>query len=136
MELFFAARITTAACTLALGACTAPETTGEAGPASEGTRVVTTNASSGAGTTPQYETAGDPEGVARVRGSLYYVKDQRATALVGSQRFSQGISVERNGEILLQDGRRVRLREGEMVTLSGETREAPRGIELPAPTGR
>ena len=136
MELFFAARITTVACALTLGACTTPETTGEAGPASEGTRVVTTNANSGAGTRPQYETAGDPEGVARVRGSLYYIKDQRATALVGSQRFSQGISVERNGEVLLQDGRRVRLREGEMVTLSGEMREAPPSVELPASTGR
>ena len=136
VELFSAVRIAGAACALTVAACTAPETTGEAGPASEGTRVVTTNTSAGAGTKPAYETAGDAEGVARLRGTLHYIKDNRATALTGSQRFSQGISVETNGEILLQDGRRVRLREGEMVTLSGETREAPRSVELPAAPSR
>ena len=136
MKLCSVTSLAGAACALFFGACTTPDTTGEAGPASEGTRVVTTNTSSGAGTKPTFETAGDPEGVARLRGRLHYIKDNRATVLAGSQRFAQGISVESNGEILLQDGRKIRLREGEMVTLSGETREAPPSVELPAAPGR
>ena len=37
------------------------------------------------------------------------------------------------GDIILSDGRKLKLTEGQMVTFSGELREAPRNIELPKP---
>lgn len=115
----------------ALPACTT-DTTSQLG-TSQGTLAVNSNATSGAGTAPAVETAGDPEGIVLLNGKLYSVKDQRATLLVGRQRFAQGLDLDRNGQMTLRDGRRVTLREGEMVTFAGEVREAPRGIILPRP---
>lgn len=116
--------------------CTTPQSGPEGGGISQGTRVATTTVEGGANTQPAYDVAGDPEGVARIGGQLYYVKDRRATLITREQRFGSGLVVGRNGEVLLPDGRRSRLRAGEMVTLSGELREAPPGVELPRPAGQ
>lgn len=70
--------------------------------------------------------AGDPEGIVRLNGRLSYVKDRGATLLSPrEQRVTETLYLERNGEITLGDGRRVRLRNDEMVTTGGELREAP-----------
>jgi hypothetical protein len=98
---------------------------------SQGTMIANSRQASGGRTQPSAEIAGDPEGVARVNGTLFYVKDLRGTRLTGRQRFANGAHLETNGDIIMNDGRRVRLAEGEMVTLSGDVREVPRALELP-----
>jgi hypothetical protein len=103
--------------------------------ASEGTRVQDANADAAGGTTAAVTTAGVPDGIARVGGMLVYVKTGRATQIVGAQRFAEGVTVQRNGDIILSDGRKVKLTDGRMVTFAGELREAPRNIELPKPIG-
>jgi hypothetical protein len=70
--------------------------------------------------------AGDPEGIVNRNGQLYYVKDRGTTLLPRrEQQVANGLYLEANGQISLSDGRRLRLRHGEMVTRSGELREAP-----------
>ena len=103
---------------------------------SQGTMIANSRQASGGRTQPSAEIAGDPEGVARVNGNLFYVKDLRGTRLTGRQRFANGAHLETNGDVILQDGRRVRLAEGEMVTLSGDVREVPRALELPVAQDR
>jgi hypothetical protein len=92
---------------------------------SQGTLVATTRASAGGGRRPAQETAGDPEGVVRVNGRLYYLKDRGTTLLHGRQRVTNNLHLESNGDVILADGRRVRLVEGYMVTTGGEVIEAP-----------
>ena len=121
---------------LALTSCETATTELDADAGSQGTMVANTRQSSGSRTQPAAEVAGDPEGVARVNGVLYYVKDLRGTRLTGRQRFANGVHLEANGEVILNDGRRVRLQEGEMVTLAGDLQEVPRGLELPPPVGQ
>src|SRR5687768_16446659 len=107
-----------------LAACTAPEP--DPVPGSEGALVATTRATAGGGTRTASEMAGDPEGIVRRSGRLYYVKDRGTTLLAPrEQRVSKTLYLERTGEISLSDGRRVRLRNGEMITTGGELREAP-----------
>ena len=77
-------------------------------------------------------TSGVPDGIARIRGATFYVKSGRATQITREQKFSEGVTVGKNGDVMLQDGRKVRLTEGQMVTFAGEVREAPRNIQLPA----
>jgi hypothetical protein len=72
-----------------------------------------------------------PDGIARVRGRLVYVKEGRATELAGAQRFAEGLSVESDGSVQLRDGRVLRLRENQMVTMGGRLQEAPRNIAMP-----
>jgi Domain of unknown function (DUF6799) len=98
---------------------------------SQGTMVANSRQNSSGHSGSAAEIAGDPEGVARVNGTLFYVKDLRGTRLSGRQRFANGAHLEANGDVILNDGRRVRLREGEMVTLSGDVREVPRALEVP-----
>ena len=88
--------------------------------------VATSRAQAGGGTKPARETAGDPEGIVRLNGSLYYLKDRGTTILHGRQRVTNGLYLEKNGEITIADGRRVRLVEGYMVTTGGEVIEAPK----------
>jgi hypothetical protein len=118
---------------LALNSCETSTSQFDADAGSQGTMVANSRQASGARTNPAAEIAGDPEGVARVGGTLFYVKDLRGTRLTGRQRFANGAHLEANGEVILNDGRRIRLREGEMVTLSGDVREVPRALELPQP---
>lgn len=109
---------------LGFAACTAPAP--DQPPGSEGALVATTRATAGGGTRTASEMAGDPEGIVRLNGRLYYVKDRGATLLSSrEQRVTETLYLERNGEITVGDGRRVRLRNEEMVTNGGELREAP-----------
>jgi hypothetical protein len=103
---------------------------------SEGTQTQDVVDGSGAGTKGAISTSGMPEGIAKLKGAMVYVKGGRATRLTGEQKFAEGITLNRNGEVVLQDGRKLKLTEGQMVTLAGELREAPRNIELPAPVSK
>lgn len=95
-------------------------------PGSEGALVATTRASGGGGTRTAYEMAGDPEGIVCRNGRLYYLKDRGTTLLTRrAQRVTAELSIEANGHVSLADGRRMKLRNGDMVTRSGELREAP-----------
>jgi hypothetical protein len=89
---------------------------------SQGTLVATTRSGLAR---PALETAGAPEGIVRSGGRLYYVKDRGTTLLRGRQRVTNGLHLEKNGDVILADGRRVRLRDGWMVTTGGEVIEAP-----------
>ena len=99
---------------------------------SEGTRTQDVIDATGAGTDAAVVTSGVPDGIARIRGATFYLKSGRATRITREQRFAEGVTVGKNGEVMLQDGRKVRLTEGQMVTFGGEVREAPRNIQLPA----
>lgn len=100
---------------------------------SEGTQAQDVVNASGAGTKDALATSGMPDGVAKLQGILVYVKGGRGTRITGEQKFTEGLTVQRGGDILLSDGRKLKLTEGQMVTFSGELREAPRNIELPKP---
>jgi len=121
-----------AACGAALlTSCAAPE---DAPPGSQGSLIATTRSTAAGGTRTAYERAGDPEGIVNRNGRLYYVKDRGTTLLSRrEQRVTNELSVEANGMISLGDGRRVRLRDGEMVTRGGELREAPPYLRAGAP---
>ena len=110
---------------LVFSSCTNPELTGDYNPTSEGTLVATTRTSAGGGAGQAVELAGDREGVLRRGGKLFYVKDRGLTEVVGAQRLTPGLLVERNGDVMLNDGRRFPVREGTMVTVSGEVIETP-----------
>jgi hypothetical protein len=111
---------------LVLTACETNRNVAGGDNSSQGTMVATTRATSGGGSKPAFETAGDPEGIVRLRGRLYYVKD-RGTALIrGKQRVTRELYLESNGTVTLGDGRRVQVLEGYMVTTGGDVIEAPR----------
>ncbi|MES2569367.1 MAG: hypothetical protein V4710_04850 [Verrucomicrobiota bacterium] len=74
-----------------------------------------------------------PTGVARLNGTLYYVKNNKGTLITAPQRFAEGVTVQKNGDLILQDGRKVRLIERQMVTFGGDLIDAPRNVELPRP---
>jgi hypothetical protein len=93
---------------------------------SQGTLVATTRAESGGGRRPAFEAAGEPEGIVRVHGQLYYLKDRGTTLIHGRQRVTNGMHLEKNGDVILADGRRVHVLEGWMVTTGGDVIEAPR----------
>lgn len=110
---------------LGLAACTTPETGSHLGPASEGTLTANTATIGGSRAGgPQPEMAGDPEGIVRVGGQMYYLKD-RGTTRISPGRVTEGLVLERNGEVMLPDGRRLKVLEGWMITRGGELREAP-----------
>jgi hypothetical protein len=110
---------------LTLAACETNRNISGGDSSSQGTMVATTRAESGGKTKPAFETSGDPEGVARIRGQLYYVKDRGTTVLRGRQRISKGLYLESNGDVTLSDGRRVRVLDGYMVTFGGDVIEVP-----------
>src|SRR5436190_12079129 len=109
-----------AAGALMLAACAETNNVSRFDATSEGTLVATTRAESGAGTKPAYETAGDPEGIVRLNGRLYYLKNRGTTLIYGRQRVTNGLYLEKNGDVTLADGRRVRLAEGYMVTTGND----------------
>jgi hypothetical protein len=72
-----------------------------------------------------------PDGVARIHGRYYTLRNGKATHLDQKQRFTEGLYFERSGRIILSDGNIVRLRDGEMVTFGGERRDVPLNIRMP-----
>lgn len=74
-----------------------------------------------------------PEGIAKLKGRYYQVRNGKATLLDQKERFAEGLYFEPNGRITLQDGRIVHLHEREMVTFGGDRRDAPWNIEMPRP---
>jgi len=114
-----------------LASCAAPE---DAPPGSEGTLIATTRSTASGGTRTAYEMSGDPEGIVNRNGRLYYVKDRGTTLLSRrEQRVTSELYLEANGQVTLGDGRRLRLRDGEMVTRGGELREAPPYLRAGSP---
>ena len=92
---------------------------------SQGTLVATTRAGAGGGRRPASESAGEPEGIVRLNGRLFYLKNRGTTLLHGKQRVTNRLHLENNGDVILADGRRVKLVEGYMMTTGGEVIEAP-----------
>lgn len=90
-----------------------------------------TRESSGGKTLPAQEGAGMPEGVGRIRGRYYYVRNGQATVLTRRERFVQGLTYDGRQRVTLADGNIVRLTEGEMVTFSGDRIPVPPGTEIP-----
>jgi hypothetical protein len=82
---------------------------------------------------PADRTAGMPAGIARINGVLYYITNNQATLATPPLRVGNELNLESNGSVILSDGRRVNLREGQMVTVAGTLTDAPRGVELPRP---
>ncbi|HEX8294834.1 MAG TPA: DUF6799 domain-containing protein [Chthoniobacteraceae bacterium] len=114
---------------LALAGCsTTPESGSSPEGTSQGTMVANTDSSSVANAGTAQTLAGDPEGIVRQNGRLYYLKDGGRTLISGRQRVTPGLYLENNGDVTTAEGRRVKLREGSMVTLGGEVREAPRMV--------
>ena len=74
-----------------------------------------------------------PDGIARIHGNYYTLRNGKATQLDQKQRFTEGLYFERGGRIILADGNIVRLHDGEMVTFGGERRDAPLNVRLPVP---
>ncbi len=122
----FTRLVLTAAVTFVFGACAETGSVSRFDATSQGTLVATTRATAGGNTKPAFETAGDAEGVVRLRGRLYYVKDRGTSLIRGRQRVTNGLYLEKNGDVTFGDGRRVKLIEGYMATTGGEVIEAPR----------
>ncbi|MDB6174342.1 MAG: hypothetical protein JWL59_3653 [Chthoniobacteraceae bacterium] len=76
-----------------------------------------------------------PTGIARINGTLYYVRNNQGTVATAPLRVGDELRLERNGDLLLSDGRLVNLVEGQMVTVAGTIIDAPRHVELPKPIG-
>jgi hypothetical protein len=91
------------------------------------------NASATTTDSPALEATKIPDGIARIHGSYYVLRNGKATHLDQKQRFTEGLYFERSGRITLADGNFVRLNDGEMVTFGGERRDVPLNIRLPRP---
>jgi hypothetical protein len=74
-----------------------------------------------------------PDGIARIHGRYYSLRNGKATQIEQKQRFTEGLYFERGGRITLADGNIVKLHDGEMVTFGGERRDVPWNIRLPEP---
>jgi hypothetical protein len=98
---------------------------------SQANLVVETVEGSGGRTRPALEGGGMPEGVGRVGGNSYYVRNGQATLLTARQRLAQGLTFEGGNRVTLQDGTAVRLNNGDMVTFAGERIPLPPGTQLP-----
>lgn len=111
---------------LSLAACSGPETISDYNQTSQGTLVANTRPpSGGADGGSASEMAGDREGIMRKGGKLYYVKDRGLTQLSGRQRVTPGLYLESSGEVSFTDGRRMPVREGTMITGTGEVIQIP-----------
>ena len=73
------------------------------------------------------------DGIARIHGFYYTLRNGKATHLDQKQRFTEGLYFERGGRITLADGNIVRLSDGEMLTFGGERRDVPWNISMPKP---
>jgi hypothetical protein len=91
------------------------------------------NASATTVESPALEATRIPDGIARIHGSYYTLRNGKATHLDQKQRFTEGLYFERSGRITLSDGNIVKLHDGEMVTFGGERRDVPLNIRLPRP---
>ena len=76
-------------------------------------------------------TTRDHDGIARIHGRYYVLRNGSATHLEQKQGFTEGLYFERTGRIMLADGRYLRLHDGEMVTFGGERRDVPLNVKLP-----
>jgi len=73
------------------------------------------------------------DGIARIHGRYYTLRNGKATLLDQKQRFTEGLYFDRGGRITLSDGNIVRLHDGEMVTFGGERRDVPWNVKMPKP---
>jgi hypothetical protein len=73
----------------------------------------------------------DHDGIARIHGHYYVLRNGNATHLDQKQRFTEGLYFERSGRIMLADGTYLKLQDGQMVTFSGERRDVPLNVKLP-----
>ncbi len=94
----------------------------------------TRNAGGTERTPPALEGGGTPEGIGRVGGHFYYIRNRQATRLFQPQRFAQGVSYDGKNRIVLRDGNMIRLSEGEMVTFAGDRLVVPPGTDFAEPT--
>lgn len=92
-------------------------------------------ASSGAGgysQAPQGTATTQPatamDGIVKHDGEILFLKNGRATAVDKDMKLSEGINVNPSGELVLKDGTRMTLQEGQMVTLDGKVTKAPESI--------
>ena len=109
---------------LVLMSCSEPETVYTV-PGSEGVMVATTRSAASQRTGVAKEASGNPEGVLRRHGEFYYVKDRDTTLLTRPGKVARGLYLEHNGQVSIEDGRRINLTEGYMVTAAGDLLEAP-----------
>lgn len=82
-------------------------------------------------TPPGWEGGGTPEGVGRLGGHYYYIRNREAIRLYQPQRFAQGVNYDGHGKLIMPDGNIVRVSEGEMVTFAGEHLVVPLGTNFP-----
>jgi len=99
--------------------------------ASQSSTAVDRHAGASGRTGPAVEGTGRPEGIGRLAGQYYYIRDGAATRLYQRQRFAQGYWFDRKGRIIASDGNVVLLNNGEMVTFAGEHLPIPPGVAFP-----
>ena len=98
---------------------------------SQSNMIAETTEYAGGRTKPAYEGTGQPEGIARMNGHYYYVRNGQGTLLTGRQRFVEGATFDPTGRIMLANGNLVRLSEGDMVSFAGDRLPMPPGTRLP-----
>ena len=116
---------------ICLMGCDSRRAVSRSGGSSQAVLVNETGEEAAGQTAPAFEGTGMPEGIARVGGSYFHVRNGKATLLTQRQRFSEGCYFEQGGRVILRDGSAVRLGEHEMVTFSGERLRVPPGVQLP-----
>jgi hypothetical protein len=66
-------------------------------------------------------------------GVVYFLKDGRPQKVERELRLSEGVTVQSDGEVILKDGTKVSLKDGQLITLDGRIMAAPAGILGTAP---
>lgn len=77
--------------------------------------------------------ASSPDGIAKARDQILYIKHGQVTRVNNELKLSEGIVARPNGEVVLRDGKTITLQEGQMVTLDGKLTTAPVGLGSTAP---
>lgn len=68
------------------------------------------------------------DGIVKHDGRVFFVKHGQSREVNEELRLSEGIVVERDGKVRLQDGTEIDLADGRMVTLQGELKQAPQQV--------
>lgn len=112
-------------------ACESSEKHAYFGEAAQSSTAVDLHAGASGRTGPAVEGTGQPEGIGRLAGHYYYIRDGAATRLYQRQRFAQGYWFDKKGRVIASDGSVVLLNNREMVTFAGEHLPIPPGVVFP-----
>lgn len=83
------------------------------------------------GTTPRSAQA-IPDGLLRRDGVVYFYKHGQPQRIENETKLSEGITVQKDGDVTLKDGTKMTLQDGQMVTLDGQVISAPPAASSPS----